>query len=374
MINQEKTVNLRVLVAPLDWGLGHATRCIPIIRELLHSGMEVLLAADGAPEAILRAEFPQLKFLKLDGYRITYGVNKIDLVGKILLQIPKILQTIQQENAWLEEIVELHKIDVVISDNRYGLYNKKIYSVFISHQLHILTGLAVTDRIIQNINHNYINNFDTCWIPDVASKPSLGGQLSHPKRKPVTPLEYIGWQSRFDRIQTGSEKQLLILLSGPEPQRAMLEEMMLAQLENYDQPVVLLRGLPGERQPLQTKNNITAYNHLDAGALEKEIANASFIVARSGYSTVMDLIPLRKKTILIPTPGQTEQEYLADHLVKHAFALSVNQEDFNLKEMLRLAEIFPYEFPEKPGTESLRNAITALIEKASQKTVNEEYH
>jgi UDP:flavonoid glycosyltransferase YjiC (YdhE family) len=367
-----KTVKPRVLLSPLDWGLGHATRCIPIIRGLLEQGAEVILAGDGKVETLLRREFPALEFLSLPGYEISYGKNKIELVGKILLQIPRILQVIEAENEWLKSAIEVHGIDAVISDNRYGLYNENVYSVFITHQLQIMTGLAVTDRIIQNIHFNYINKFNACWIPDVPTKPGLAAQLSHPKRKPQTPLHYIGWQSRFDHTVKGSDQHILIMLSGPEPQRTMFEEIIFEQLKQSKVPVVVLRGLPGETEMPSLPPNVKVCNHLPANEMQDVIANASFIVARSGYSTVMDLLPWKKKTILIPTPGQTEQEYLAEQLVKQSYTLSFEQDDFNLEHALDIANIFPYEFPVETKEDLLAPCINELLTRSLQKNLNEQ--
>jgi predicted glycosyltransferase len=367
-----KTVKPRILLSPLDWGLGHATRCIPIIRALMAQNVEVIIASDGSVETLLRAEFPNLEFLRLAGYEISYGKNKIDLVGKILLQIPRILQVIEEENEWLKNTIENYELDAVISDNRYGLYNEKIYSVFITHQLQIQTGLAITDRIVQNINFNYINKFDACWIPDVAAKPGLAALLSHPKRKPQTALHYIGWQSRFDHSIKGKDQHILVMLSGPEPQRTMLEEIIFSQLSLCKQQVVIVRGLPDETELPSLPAHVTVYNHLKAEELQEKIANASFVVARSGYSTVMDLIPWKKKTILVPTPGQTEQEYLADHLVMQSCALSFLQDEFNLQHALEVANIFPYNFPEKTSEEMLQPNISELIKRSQQKKLNEQ--
>jgi UDP:flavonoid glycosyltransferase YjiC (YdhE family) len=372
MNNNTKTVKPRVLLSPLDWGLGHATRCIPIIRSLIAQQVEVIIACDGSVETLLRGEFPNLEYLRLAGYEISYGKDKIDLVGKILLQIPRILQVIEEENEWLKNTIENYEIDAVISDNRFGLYNEKIYSVFITHQLQIQTGLAITDRIVQNINFNYINKFDACWIPDIAAKPGLAAQLSHPKRKPQTPLHYIGWQSRFDQTIEGDHQHILVMLSGPEPQRSLFEEIIFSQLSSCKQPVVILRGLPGESTLPSLPGNATVYNHLKADALGQLIANASFVIARSGYSTVMDLIPWRKKTILVPTPGQTEQEYLAEHLVKQSYALSFTQDEFNMEHALEIANIFPYIFPEIMSDEMLQPSISEMITRSQQKKVNEQ--
>src|SRR6188474_584553 len=130
----------RLLIVPLDWGLGHATRCVPVIRDLLNSDCEVWLAGEGAQEKLLREEFSSLPFLPLKGYRIKYG--KSGLTSKILLQVPSILRSIKEENKWLNEQVTKYGFQAVVSDNRYGLYHKNVVTVFITHQLFIKSSLG----------------------------------------------------------------------------------------------------------------------------------------------------------------------------------------------------------------------------------------
>ncbi len=296
-----------ILVVPLDWGLGHATRCIPLIRQLIGKDCEVLLAAEGKTANLLRTEFPQLIMLPLKGYNINYGRTAWQSMGKILLQIPKIIDTIEEENKWLEQMIEQHQIHAVISDNRYGLYNHNIYSVIITHQLLIKTSLGkIPDELLQSLHYQYINEFNECWVPDAENEPNLAGDLSHPVKKPSIPVTYIGPQSRFEPTNNFIEsKHLLVILSGPEPQRSILENDLLDQLTNYTEPVLFIRGLPGTTDLPGVSSNITITNHLPTAQLEEAIRTSEFIISRCGYSTIMDLIIMQKKAILIPTPGQT---------------------------------------------------------------------
>jgi uncharacterized protein (TIGR00661 family) len=360
------SVKPRVLVAPLDWGLGHATRCIPIITALLTNNCEVLLAGEGKTLALLQQEFPQLRCLPLKGYNIHYGKTKWEVYGKLLLQIPKILDAIHQENEWLEEAIDTYQIDAVISDNRYGLYTDRIPSVFITHQLLIKTSLGETaDRFLQKFNYHFVNDYSTCWVPDVADETiNLAGALSHPDIKPNIPLHYIGPLSRFHSMRDNPAGQhLLLLLSGPEPQRTLLEERLLAQAAQYTGPVLLVRGLPGETTTtVHVPANVTAVNHLPAVELEQAIKAAKYVVARCGYSTIMDLMALQKKSILIPTPGQTEQEYLATHLITQGMALCMEQDQFDLITALGLAPEFNYHFPEPADSTRLQEVVSTFVQ------------
>ena len=344
----------RLLIAPLDWGLGHATRCVPIIRDLLRNDCKVWLAGEGAQEKILREEFSSLPFLPLKGYRIKY--SKSALGGKMLLQIPSILRSIKEENEWLKQQVKEYELDAVISDNRYGLYHENIFSVLITHQLGIKSPFGKwSEKLLQKWNYKLINRFDECWIPDEEGKNNLAGELSHPKVLPEIPVKYIGPLTRFVRkLEVGSRKSeagekinieektdhLLIILSGPEPQRTILENKIIDQIVSYPGTVTVVRGLPGVRNIIPSTNSIQFYNHLPQKELNIEMMNAEFVIGRSGYSTIMDIAALEKKSILIPTPGQTEQEYLAGYLMKKQFAYGIKQEEFSLPKTLKDARIF----------------------------------
>lgn len=329
----------------MDWGLGHATRCIPLIRYLVQQDCEVWLAGEGKIAALLRTEFPALPLLSLPGYNIEYGRSKWSLLGKMALQIPKILSRIEQENEWLQQAVVEHSFDVVISDNRFGLYHEAAYSVFMTHQLLIKAAFgSFGEGMMQRLNYDFIEQFDECWVPDTAGLPSLAGVLSHPDKLPALPTTYIGPLSRFHKAPMEvSPKHLLVVLSGPEPQRTILEELLLEQLKEYSGPVLVVRALPGGSEESVETDNLTIVNHLDAKGLEKAMQEASLVISRCGYSTVMDLVALGKRSILIPTPGQTEQEYLATHLMEQGLALCATQDEFQLLPLLQLAESFPYQ-------------------------------
>ena len=351
-----------ILISPLDWGLGHATRCIPIIQMLIQKNCNVLVACDAKIKALLFNEFPQIGFIDLKGYNIRYSKNSWMLPLQIGKQIPKILSTIQYENERLKEIVKEHDVHGVISDNRYGFYHKSIPSAFITHQLAIRTPLGkVFDNYLQKFNYHFINKFSRCWIPDNDTKQNFAGELSHTIKKPTVPLKYIGVLSRFKSAEKVHEKHLLILLSGPEPQRTVFERLLIKQLMEYKGPVVLVRGLPSESEQIELPANIIVYNHLIADLLNQIASEASVIISRCGYSTVMDLAVLKKKNILVPTPGQTEQEYLAKYLMKMNFALCIDQKKFSLRSALDLSRNFNYQFTQFSIENYLEQALDDFI-------------
>jgi UDP:flavonoid glycosyltransferase YjiC (YdhE family) len=350
--NYDEKMNLggkpRILIAPLDWGLGHATRCIPIIYKLLEQGHEVFIGAEGSIKKLLQQEFSEIEYLPLKGYQIRYNTTRQALFLCMLKQVPKIITAITYEKRWLKHIIEKYKIDIVISDNRFGIYNKEVHSVFITHQLLIKSPFL--QAFLQRLNYYFINKYDECWVPDFSEPPYLAGLLSHPKKMPATQVKYIGWLSRFGKPEKKEWKYILILLSGPEPQRTILEKIVLDELRNFSELVLIVRGLPGSSSLLTVRENVKCLNHLPAKQLEEAILNASFVIARSGYSTIMDLLKLKKKAILIPTPGQTEQEYLAGHLFKNNLAFCTEQQGFNLSEALKAANVFNYSFYDRDTT------------------------
>ena len=350
----------RILVAPLDWGLGHATRCIPLIRSLLTNGAAVWLAGEGTIAVLLKTEFPELPLLPLPAYGIRYGKTKYGTLATLMRQLPKLRRAIRREQAWLQEIVATHQIDAVFSDNRYGLHHPDVISVFITHQLLVKTPLRATDALLQKFLYRYINQFDACWVPDAEGPLNLAGDLAHPQKPPRIPVTYLGPLSRFALQPPVLTHYVLILLSGPEPQRTLLEEKILEQTKLFQNPIFMVRGLPGHTGLPPVPYQVTIVNHLPAATLQKAIEAAAFVVSRCGYSTVMDMMMLRKKCIFVPTPMQTEQEYLAQQLLKKSFALSIPQQKFNLKAAVTLAASFPYRFPElAPGT--LDDAVQALL-------------
>ena len=335
----------RILIAPLEWGLGHATRCIPIINELLAQHCEVFIAAEGATFYLLKEEFPALNFLPLMGYRMKYSRKKYFLPWKLLSQFPKIAFTINKEHQWLKKIVKENKIDAVISDNRFGMYHKKVPSVYITHQLLIKTGNSFTEKIAQRIHYYFIKKYNECWVPDFEVN-GLAGDLSHPQKLPGK-IKYIGALSRFKLNSVEKKYDLLVSISGPEPQRTIFEDQVLKELSTYGGKVLFIRGLPENNETLKNENTLLEIkNHLSAEQLNEAIPASAMVISRCGYTTIMDLVKLQKKAILVPTPGQTEQEYLAKYLMENKMFYTINQKDFVLPNALQDANSFSFSLPE----------------------------
>lgn len=326
----------RVLVAPLDWGLGHATRCIPIIRLLLARQCTVLLAGSGSALALLQEEFPELPSFILPAYNPTYP-RKGSMVWKMARQLPHFITTIRREHNVLEALVREQAIDLVIADNRYGCWSEAVPCIFITHQSNILMPqrFGWLSPLVRRVNIRSMRRFSRCWIPDVPGNHSLAGRLiSFGNAPQALDVAYIGAISRFvpPEHPVPVLYDIVAICSGPEPQRSELEALLLRQLIASAFRFVLIRGVVTTvraHQPVASGRG-EVIDFLPAKDLQRYIAQGGIIVARSGYSTVMDMAALGSKVIFVPTPGQTEQEYLAVRLKEQGIAFFMHQHNFAL--------------------------------------------
>lgn len=347
-LHKDKNLNAlkdkNILIAPLDWGLGHTSRCVPIIKSLIGEGVNVTAACEGAIADFLLEEIPNLKIIILKGYKIKYS-DKWPMLLIIVLQIPKILFAIIYEHRWLKKIKHQYAIDLIISDNRYGLWNKHIPSVLITHQINIKipSKIKFVEKILNRINHFFISKYTECWIPDFSGINNLSGNLSHTNKFPLN-THFIGPLSRMKKdgiedISLTKEFDVLVILSGLEPQRSLLEKKLIKELSNLQYKSLIVAGLPQKKEFHKTISEKIAWvNFLPSFKLKKIIVSSKYIVCRSGYSSIMDLVSLNKKAILIPTPGQTEQEYLADYHFKKGYFYICKQSDLNIEQVLSKIE------------------------------------
>ena len=316
----------KILVAPLNWGLGHATRCIPIINALLEHRFEPIIASDGDALTLLQKEFPQLKSYELPSYRIRYSKGK-NIKYKLFLSVPSILKAVKKEREFVKELVRKEHLSGIISDNRFGVRSTQIPSVYITHQINVLSG--TTTAITSKLHQQIIARFDECWVPD-SKQHQLSGKLSK-TNKSKFPIKFLGALSRFKKQELPKKYDLLIVLSGPEPQRTLLEQKLINQLKEYDKKVLFVRGIFTDVEPLKVHQNITVVNHMLSNELQRAFNESKLVLARSGYSTLLDLYTLEKKAFFIPTPGQFEQEYLAQNMKNQQIALFAPQDTFKLK-------------------------------------------
>lgn len=328
------TKSKRILVAPLNWGLGHATRCIPIINALLEHGHQPYIASDGVALKLLQKEFPNIPSFKLASYKVTYAEKGKNFKVKMIWDSPKVLKAMLKEKKEVKKLVKEYLLDGIISDNRLGVYSKKVPCVFITHQLNVLSGK--TTWFSSKIHQKIIKKFAECWVPDIEGKPNLTGKLGHLKNSKLN-INYIGPLSRFEKRILHPKYDLLVLLSGPEPQRTFLEQRLFKELHRFKGKTLFVKGkIEGSQVHKKIKHSrglIEVLNFMQSQELQKAINESSQVLCRSGYTTVMDLAKLEKKAFFIPTPGQYEQEYLAKRLEKQGIAPFCTQEEFTIEKL-----------------------------------------
>jgi predicted glycosyltransferase len=198
-------------------------------------------------------------------------------------------------------------------------------------------------------------------VPDAKGTLNLAGELSHPIKLPKTPVTYLGLLSRFEIKETEAKYDVCIILSGPEPQRTIFEKIILKDLFNLQDKIILVRGLPGAA-PFQKLPNssVVIKNHLPSGELNEIIQQSKFVICRSGYSSVMDLAKLQKRALLVPTPAQTEQEYLARYLNAQKLFYCVDQSNFSLNEAIKKASSFKFNVSGL-NTDDYKNAVEIFV-------------
>lgn len=340
----------RILVAPLNWGLGHASRCMPIIEQLEKKGIEPVLGGDAKVYDFFQKVYPKKEIHLIPDIQIHYSDG-----GSFLLhmakQLPKMRTHLEKEKSFIQSFVEENQIDGIISDNRYGLYSPSIPSVLISHQINLKAGPF--SALLRSYLKSIIKKFSICWIPDFVGADNLSAELSHGKPFSFT-HDYIGPLSAMGVYEMEKEIDLLIVLSGPEPKRTAFENRILQQLNTFQKKTIIVRGLPGEHILLKDiPKNCEVFQFLSPPEIANYMNQAKVVLCRSGYSSIMDLYALNKKAILVPTPGQTEQEYLAKyHLEKglvhctiedqldlnHDWEQAFNKSGFHAKENTQLEQ------------------------------------
>lgn len=327
-----------VLYAVLNWGLGHATRSVPIIKHLADSGQyRIVICSDGDALTLLQKEFPTLLFEKTPTYHIKYTENETGFFTHFSKQIPSLLHTIYAEHKLCKSLCKKYNVTHIISDNRYGFYTANIPNAFICHQLQLLFPfLQIAEKAINFSYRFFLKKFTQIWIPDIASPNNISGKMSAVNFKNI---HYLGIDSRLNILPKTDNFNVLALLSGPEPQRSIVEQKIYTQLQNIEGKHVIVQGTV-KGNALRATPNIEIVNLATTASLNQLTSNATVVLCRSGYTSIIDLIKLQKKAILIPTPSQPEQEYLAKKVLKNKWFYSTSQNKFNLVEAIELSQNF----------------------------------
>lgn len=300
-----------IIVAPLNWGLGHATRCIPIIRALLSHNKKVILASDGEALELLQQEFPQLTSETLPPYKVRY--NSESLAKIVASNSLNIASAIQLEKKVARQLVKKQAVDLIISDSRFGFRDASIRNIIISHQLNPQASNPLLKSLLEKGNRYYLNQFDECWIPDTDDRRLSGilSRSSHVKNQRfIGPLSALKFDVKKD---TKVLHDLAIILSGPEPARTKLESELTGVLRNNEKSICLVRGTSAT-STITHPSHWVVHNRIGSADITEILTSSKHILSRSGYTSIMDYARLGVGAYLIPTPGQTEQEYLAQYL------------------------------------------------------------
>lgn len=300
----------------------------------------MIIASDGVALGLLKKEFPELTHYELSSYQISYAKNGRMFKLKMILNSYKILWAMYKERQEIKRIVKAEKITGLISDNRLGVFCKGITNVFITHQLRVLSGS--TTAISSKMHQQIFKKYDAVWVPDFESmSENLTGKLGHLDKKPKN-LMYLGPLSRFEKKKAPLTYDLLVLLSGPEPQRSMLEEKLRGELNAFEGQAIMVRGVIEEKQTIEEiplkQGSLKVVNYMQSEELMSTVHQSALVLCRSGYTTVMDLAKLGKKAFFIPTPGQYEQVHIAERLDAQKIVPSCTQDEFKLEQLERVED------------------------------------
>lgn len=328
-----------ILICPLEWGLGHAGRMIPVASELLAAGNNVFIGSGDEHLSFFRNEIEGLKYIRFPGFLIRYS-RWLPQYLVIFLKTPSFIFHTIKEHRQLKQIIRDYSIDIVISDSRLGLWNRNVKTVIVTHMMRLPHPKWF--RFLENTGHSLtrrlLSKFSFCYIPDLPGEYNLSGKLSHNIDIPSN-VRFIGILSRFAKEYLLTETYFkryfcTVILSGPEPQRTILKQKMTDILSLSEKQSIMLEGKPGEKKSIVGKGTIIFINHAPAKEMGRIILESEHIVTRSGYTTLMELVSLGKSALIIPTPGQSEQEYLAEYLGEKGWFSTLSQH--NLKAGIKL--------------------------------------
>ncbi len=357
---------MRILYALCTWGLGHMTRSLPIMRRLVEEGNHLIIYTAHRPLIALKKEFGnKCEYIESVMYPSPYGKNGAFAV-KLSFIMPSIINAMIKEHKQVLEISKEKKVDLFISDSKYGAFDKKKPSVFIFHQLRYIPPdfLKFLKNKTEKFNYFFRQSFKKFVVPDFEENGGLTGVLSHELTYfPRNKLEYIGILSDYEKMDVEEDIDYLISLSGREPNRTMLEERIISQIKDLDGKIVLVRGAPEETKKIKVPN-VEVVNYAGKGLRDELMNRAKFVIARSGYSTIMDMVELGKHGLLIPTPGQTEQEYLGEYLMNKGYFYSVDESEIVLRRDIPKAKKFKGFNPPwhtKESVEKFMNLVEKLV-------------
>lgn len=342
----------KIFFVPLDWGLGHATRILPLIRRFLERGDQVFVATRGRALELLKKEAGACIFLDFPQYPIKYPRSKFFVTRFMFITFPAMLYAMWKEKRILKKLQVRYQFDILISDNRFCINLPGIRSYLISHQLRYKLPWMISpfEMIPEFFNYLFFKKYNRILVPDYDHGQNLTGTLSHGLRYlPADKILYTGTLCDLpDEMETTFDKiDYLILISGPESQRSIFEKLIFQQVNMLQGKVVVALGKPEKKYRIR-KGNAVFFSYLTRTQITGYMKRADFIVCRSGYTTVMEMVELKKKGVFVPTPGQIEQEYLARYYLQQGWCFYLPQNKFNLLTAVTEGKHFPG-FPQELG-------------------------
>ncbi len=355
---------MRILYGLCTWGLGHMTRSLPIMRRLVEDGHELIIYTSHRPLIALKKEFGnRCKYVESMMYPSPYTKNGTFGL-RVSLMMPSIINAIIKEHKDVLRISQDLDVDVFISDSKYGVYDRDKPSFLIFHQLRYIPPnfLKIIRNKTERFNYFFRNSFKKFIVPDFPENDGITGDLAH-NLMYISPnqIEYIGILSDYEKMNVEQDIDYLISLSGREPNRTMLEDKIISQLGSIKGKTVLVRGTPETVKKLDIPG-VEVYDYAGKGLRDQLMNRSKFVIARSGYSTIMDMAELNKKGLLIPTPGQTEQEYLGEYLSKKNYFYSVSEEQISLERDIQMAKSYKGYTPPWSTKESVDRFMKILKE------------
>ena len=349
--------------------MGHAARMIPLARKLQEMNNNVIIASGEEHLSMFRSELSGLSYIIFPGFKPGYSRFLPQYIS-LFFKIPVLLYHIIVEHHRLKKIIAKYDVDIIISDNRFGLWNMKVTSVYVTHMplIPFPKHLKFLEPIGVLLHREIIKKYSLCFIPDLPGDMNLTGRLSHGIKLPGN-VRYIGILSRFINTDQPLNENAVkfhhntVILSGPEPQREILKQKLVTLLKDKEPITVMFEGKPGKRGEIATNGNITFYSHLSAFQMKEIISGSENIITRSGYSTIMELVSLNCTALIIPTPGQTEQEYLAEYLSEKGWFYSVSQGEITAEILLRKGKTQCQGEINRQSNILLTEALNELLEK-----------
>ena len=403
---------MKILVAPLDWGLGHATRCVPVIREFLRAGAEVEIAVVKANANFFREVFPELRQRLAPSYNIVYPKHGYNMALWLLKNSVHLNAVMRYEHHFAEEMVERHGYDVLFSDNRFAFYSKKAYSIYMTHQRRIAFPRAFSafERIGVMWHANIMRKFDEVWVPDMEQFPGYAGSLSHSGATPGgKPMRFVGPLSRFSEnvasvsqdkqapipenvdlerdvdlmsvsefmarstsvewnvaMEPAAKYKVVAVVSGVEPARTQFELQLRESLLKIPGQHMMILGKPSAEHKTWTEGNIEFHTHLATETFANAVRRADYVVSRGGYSTVMDMAELGAKCIFVPTPGQFEQIVLAHDLSKAGCAVEIPADKLSAETLMDAFESC-VKMPKAESQNLLHDAVENIVRKTKER-------